>query len=1043
VSNYFGSQNLENPRYYEVSLREVTMTSASHSKKLLHLLSAIFIMMFSFQLVWAGTTGKISGIVIDAESKEALPGANVVVVGTNLGASTDAEGKFFILNVPPAEYSVRATMMGYGPVIQQQVMISVDRTTTLDYTLSQAVLELGKDIVVTATRPLIEKDVASSQSITTTKTADDLPVSDIMSAVSLEPGVSVNNEALEITIRGGGNDEISFQVDGMERSDKLNDKIYSVTNSASVSEIQVLTGGFNAEYGNIRSGLFNVITKEGGQKYSGSIDYRMGPAQQKHFGPDAYGTDQYDYKTYAGANSFSEIQDVEGNTLFAGWNAIAETQNNASFMGKNDWTPAQLQEVWKWRHRPIDYTSNADHFIDAGVGGPVPGLDKLGLKDAGFFLGYKHTTQNPILPSISENNKNNTFEGKLHFRPIKPLKVVISGLYGKTATSAEGETWGDQVSFNYGYDTVGSALGRDKYYLAADDLMDVWTKQIGAKITHTLSPSTYYEVRYSYFSTETEAGPSAARSDASATTIGGVQFNEAPLGWVNEATSLTDLTGTYDFFGGGRVTDSSYVKSHKLNLDLTSQLNNENMVKVGFEWTSDHVVRDNRKAGAIILEEDAGNFLRYDETPFHIAGYIQDKLEYGGMIANIGLRIEHYDGNSNVYDPGNLYSMLWARGGTEGYASPADLPQEKSKSQTYLAPRVAFSHPVREHTKFFFNYGVYYSEPTNRDRYGLFSESWDFGNGQGDIRFVGYPDLEAPRTAAYEVGFEQSVGDQWHARAYFYSKDNTEQIGGISVSGLDGSQAIGDFRNYEGVGKGAAGYQTRRNNNYEDIRGIEVKITKMRGRYFTGWLNMDYVISTSGNYGLQRFEQDPLAAYYAYSAVKLQPQTTPSFIANFDFHTPSDWSVLTRDWRLSVIQRWSGGAKVIYNPTGLPTREVRTVYYWKNYYTTTLRLNKSLNVFENLGVRLYMDVNNLFNYKRLNTGVLNTAERDLYYGQFIDDENGFGKNIGEFEDNNGADIFTENWTDSNGVTRAPIAPAKDFALFYNPRSILLGIKLEF
>lgn len=1014
------------------------MTIVMRSQKLLMVFTAVFLLLFLQQTAIAGTTGKIAGVIIDSGSNEPLPGTNVVIVGTNMGASTDAEGRYFILNVPPGEYSVRATMMGYAPLVQQGVAVNVDRTTTLDFSLSQAVLEVGQDIVVTATRPLVEKDVASSQIITTTKSAEDLPVADIMDAVSLEPGIEVNTQNLEITIRGGGNDEIRFQVDGFERSDKLNDKIYSVTNSAAVSEIQVLTGGFNAEYGNIRSGLFNVVTKEGGQRFSGSIDYRMGPAHKKHFGPDAYGTDQYDYKTYAGPNSFDPIVDVEGNTVFVGWKAIAETQNKANFMGKNDWTPQELQEVWKWRHRPIPYHDNPDHYIDAGFGGPLPGL-----KDAGFFLGYKHTTEYPILPSISENNRNNTFEGKIHFKPLKPIKLVLSGLYGKTETSAEGESWGDQVDFDYGYDVVGSALGRDKYYLAADDILNAWTKQLGAKLVHTLSPSTFYEVRYNYFSTETEAGPSRPRSNKPVKTIAGVQFDETPAGWVSEANSITDLTGTYDFFGGGRVTDTSFVKTHMINFDLTSQINNQHLVKLGFEYGTDHVVRNNKVAGAIILAPDNGHFLRYDEKPFHIAGYIQDKIEYGGMIANIGLRVEHYDANGYIYAPDNLYSTLWARGGTEGYKSPDELPKEPSKAHTYLAPRIAFSHPVRENTKFFFNYGVYYSEPTNRDRYGLFSESWDFGNPQGDIRFVGYANLEAPRTAAYEVGFEQSVGDAWLIRSYFYSKDNTEQIGGISVSGLDGSQAIGDFRNYEGVGKGAASYRTRRNNNWEDIRGIELKITKMRGRYFTGWLNMDYLISTSGNYGLQQYQQDPLAAYYAYSAVKLQPQTTPSFIANLDFHTPSDWSPLTRDWRLSIIQRWAEGTKVIYNPTGLPTREVRTIYYWKSSYTTTLRLNKAIAVMDNLRLRLYMDINNLFNYKKLNTSVLNSAELDLYYTQFVDKENGFGKKIGEYKDENGHNIFTENWTDKSGNLRAPIAPAKDFALFYNPRSILLGLKLEF
>ena len=1015
------------------------MTNSNWCLKLVCVLAVVLLTVFVPDMgVWAGTTGKISGVVTDAGTNEPLPGANVVIVGTTMGAASDVDGSFFILNVPPGEYSVRATMMGYGPMVQQQVRISVDRTTYLDYALSQAVLEAGEEIVVVATRPLVEKDVTSSQSIITTEAADALPVADIMAAVSLEPGVSVNTEALNISIRGGGNDEISFQVDGLERSDKLNDKIYNVTNAASVAEIQVLTGGFNAEYGNIRSGVFNVITKEGGRRLSGSVDYRIGPAHRKHFGPDAYGTDQYDYKTFAGPNSFNAVTDVEGNQVFVGWNAIAATQNTANFMGKSDWTAQQLQDVWKWRHRPIEYGDKPDHFLDAGIGGPIPGL-----KNAGFFAGYKFTRAYPILPSISEFNQNNTIEGKFHFKPLNAVKVVLSGLYGKTETSAGGDGWGDQVRMDYGYDVVGSALGRYKYYLARNNLLDAWTKQIGAKITHTLNPSTFYEIRYSYFSTETESGKAAERNPAIVKNIAGVEFDEAPVGWVHESESLSDLTGYYDFFGGGRVSDTSFVKSHMLNFDLTSQINNNHLVKLGFEYGSDHVKRDNRKAGTIILEPDAGNFLRYDRTPTHIAGYIQDKIEYGGMIANIGLRIEHYDANGYIYDPGNLYSMLWARGGTAGFEEPDDLPKEASEARTYIAPRVAFSHPVRENTKFFFNYGVYYSEPTNRDRFGLFSESWDFGNGQGDIRFVSYPNLEAPRTSAYEVGFEQSVGDEWLIRTYFYAKDNSEQIGNIRVDGLDGTHAIGDFRNYEGVGKGSAGYNTRRNNNWEDIRGIEFKVTKMRGRFFTGWLNMDYLISTSGNYGLQKYNQDPLVAYYAYAAVKQQPQTTPSFIANVDFHTPNDWGKLKGDWRLSVIQRWAKGVKVIYNPTGLPTREVRTIYYWKNNYTTTLRLNKTLPMLANVRVRLYMDINNLFNFRHLNVGVLNSAERDIYYEQYVDPDNGLDKKIGEYEDENGNNIFTENWVDQNGTKRAPIAPSKDFALFYNPRSLLFGIKLEF
>jgi len=1019
------------------------MVSIKWSSKLICLLSvALLVIFLPDSAVQAGTTGKISGKVIDKATNEGLPGANITIVGSTMGASSGADGSFFILNVPPGKYSVRATMMGYGPVVQENVTVNIDRTTNSDFALSTAVLEMGKEVVITATRPLVEKDVTSSQSFIKTSDIENMPVANIMDAISLEPGVTVSTTEMKIEVRGGGNDEISFQVDGMERKDRLNDKIYTETNSASVAEIQVLTGGFNAEYGNIRSGVFNVVTKEGGREISGSVDYRMGVPHQKHFGPDAYGTDQYDWKLYAGPNAFNPVMDVEGNQLFIGWDAIAETQNAAGFRGKNDWTPQQLQEVWKYRHRPIEYHNSPDHYVDAGVGGPIPVLDKIGLKEAGFFAGYKFTRQWPTLPSVGQYYQADTKELKINFKPAKAIKVVLSGMLGKVNTSTSGNDWqNSQWRMNYGYDVISSAIGRDKYYTAANNLLDVWNKQFGAKWTHMLSPSTFYEIRYNFFSSESETDRFRNRDTTFVKTIGGVGFDETPVGYVDVSHTLVDLPGSYDFFGGGLVFDKSYVKSQKINFDMTSQVNNQHMIKLGLEYGADHVNRNYKKQGAINIASYGDLF--FDRTPTHFAGYIQDKIEYGGMIANVGVRVEHFNANGYIYDPGNPYSLLWARGGTAGYASPDDLPKEPDKSYTYVAPRFAVSHPVGEHTKFFFNYGVYYQEPTNADRFGLWSESMPFGDPQGDIRRIGNANLEAPRTSAYEIGFEQSITNDWTVRAYFYSKDNTDQIGNLRVDGLDGTHSIGDFRNYEGVGKGAAGYSTRRNNNYKDIRGIELRVNKLRGRFFTGWLNMNYLIQTSGNYGFIKISQDPLVAYYTYSAVKQQPQSAPSIVANIDFHTPYDWGMLKGGWRISAIQHWAEGTKVIYNPTGLPTREVRTIYYWVNNYATSIRLNKTIPIAQKRAVRIYMDINNLFNYRALNLGSLNSAQRELYLTQYVDGESGFGKKIGEYEDANGANVFTENWTDSNNAVRAPIAPEQDFALWFNPRSILFGIKLEF
>ena len=131
--------------------------------------------VISFHLVIAGTTGKLVGIVLDKVSKEPLIGANVMIAGTGLGTSTDAEGRYFILQIPPKTYSVKFSMIGYKDVNVKNVKIQVDLTTTLNAEMEEGVI--GMDPVeVTAQRPMVQPDVTYSQVNITSDEIDMLPV---------------------------------------------------------------------------------------------------------------------------------------------------------------------------------------------------------------------------------------------------------------------------------------------------------------------------------------------------------------------------------------------------------------------------------------------------------------------------------------------------------------------------------------------------------------------------------------------------------------------------------------------------------------------------------------------------------------------------------------------------------------------------------------------------------------------------------------------------------------------------------------------------
>lgn len=123
---------------------------------------------------FAGTTGKLTGKVIDRTSNEGLPGVNVVVLGTTLGAATNIAGEYIILNVPPGVYSVKASLIGYGEMTLKEVRVSIDLTTRADFQLAEETLQLGEEVEVVAQRELIQKDLTATTAIVSDKSIQEI-----------------------------------------------------------------------------------------------------------------------------------------------------------------------------------------------------------------------------------------------------------------------------------------------------------------------------------------------------------------------------------------------------------------------------------------------------------------------------------------------------------------------------------------------------------------------------------------------------------------------------------------------------------------------------------------------------------------------------------------------------------------------------------------------------------------------------------------------------------------------------------------------------
>ncbi|MCX7875103.1 MAG: TonB-dependent receptor [Melioribacteraceae bacterium] len=265
--------------------------------------------------VFAGTTGKLTGKVIDKKTGEPLPFVNVVIEGTSLGAATDLDGKYTILNIPPGKYSVKFQYVGYQSVVIQNVQISIDLTTTQDVVMEETAVEM-QAIVVEGKADKIQKDITSSQARVTSEEIKNLPVAELSDVLQLQAGVT-RGAGGEFHIRGGRSSEIAYWVNGISITDAFDNSRGIEIDNSSVQELQVISGTFNAEYGQALSGIVNTVTKEGGQSLKGDV---------KVYGSD-YASNFTDY--FVGIDKFSPIANYNVQGSLSG--PIPFTNNKLTF----------------------------------------------------------------------------------------------------------------------------------------------------------------------------------------------------------------------------------------------------------------------------------------------------------------------------------------------------------------------------------------------------------------------------------------------------------------------------------------------------------------------------------------------------------------------------------------------------------------------------------------------------------------------------------------------------------------------------------------
>jgi outer membrane receptor protein involved in Fe transport len=971
------------------------------------MLAAVILAFLVASSAWAGTTGKIAGMVLDRDSGEPLPGVSILIEGTTTGAATNIQGEFFIINVPPGEYDLRATLVGYGPVEVEKVKVSIDLTTTVDFDLSTQTIDMGT-ITVEAERPLIEKDITSSRTMIAPMQITDSAIDGIANAVGFTAGSVLGS------FRGGRADqgEVIYMLDGVNVGNPIGDThrgndpgagsaaLGTVIPNEAIAEAEVLTGGFGAEYPNVQSAVINIVTKSGGDKYSGKIKSKSSP--EIIFGRDNMEDDIYHL----------------------------------------DWAAPGSTVVLS---RPKVDDKNRSDFYDMrqhefSFGGPVP-IDAFDIPGEMSFFTSGIYSFNRSFEDHRGWNKSQSVQGKLTYQVTASKVITISGLkttgsqvpwfrdrilrltWGEPAyyhrrdvdtatdevvvvdtfytpyswimapghTEAEipndlvdywisqygDDTWdADSVAayFDANFDGAGysnwaelpdsifggaadyiEGLGYARRYTdydMANTLLrpEYWSNEFSVKFTNNLSSKTFYNLSYSRFLTAQKIriydpwdGHPLSLDEMADPRIGG-----PPVTLI--LSSLLRVNPMY--ISRQRQDDKAITQT--LKADVTSQINSNNLAKLGAE-VSWYDIFYNYESYASGQNEYTS---QYHEKPFQIGIYAQDKIETEGMIVNLGLRYDFFDPKTivpfNTFDPLNddyadvnnpLFREAWDLDARLKNAVPAQKKQQ-------LSPRVGVSYPITEKDVLHVTYGHYFQLPVFDDLY--YNHAFDL---RGAFKYIGNPNLDEQKTVAYEAGIEHGFNDFLKLSVVGFYKD------------------IADLVNKRRFFNSETGYVFWINENadYARVKGFEFTFTQRP------WNNVSGVASYTFQVARGRASVQDQAFSDDYNNRKPRTEDFPldwdqrhTAKANINYRIPAAQGPILGDWGIDLVYTYGSGrpysSTATVTPPNLPPVNDQTL---PAAWTIDLRVDKGFKLYKNYNVSAFVEIRNLTDEANINVDEAN------------------------------------------------------------------------
>ena len=670
------------------------------------LLFAVVCLGIVFQ-VHAGTVGKVAGRVTDAENGDPVIGAAVQIEGTTLGAAADLNGDFFILNIPPGMVNVRVTAIGYAPQTVQGIQIISDQTSTINFALSPESLQ-GEEVVIVAERRLIEADRTFATSTVSSQDIGALPVVNLSQVVELQAGV------VDGHFRGGRSAEVLYLVDGVSVTDVYDNTQGTQVDNRAVEELQVISGTFNAEYGQAMSGVVNIVTKEGGLEYHGSVQGESG-----------------DY--------ISNHDDI--------------------FIGIDEVSPSAIQ----------DYT--------ASLYGPVPRIPKLSffasaryLDDSGWLYGQRRweviypndydSTDIIRIDNPDYAEMNNNYERWSHLKLSYDLTAKMKLNYSSLVS---GRAYRD-YSHDWKYYPVGDL---HRYRDGRTNIL---------KLNHALAGNMFYELGVT--NTFTEYHHYVYEDPLDSRYLHPAYDENNPPYTLNYAGNnlqhFRRWTNTHQ--GLGQLSwQANKLNLLKAGFDVKlHELFYEDILTVPSDITAqtfDPVVDPISSPNHDLYTNNPYEFAFYLQNKFELPSLILngglrfDYFEPDGRVL------------ADPKDP-NLYSPLlqWRviNGDSvnvlqQSYAERASYWYKDAEPKFRLSPRLGIAYPMSDKGVFHFAYGHFVQRPTFERMYA--NPEYELEPGVGLNTVMGNPALKMEETVTYEFGFQQEITEDVALQTTLFFRD--------------------------------------------------------------------------------------------------------------------------------------------------------------------------------------------------------------------------------------------------------------------------------